>query len=161
MARIAPYYNFGDQSTVQGAFEWALKQLYPKFGECDIETASRFISIFCPAFAYQNSNSIFRTDAGVHALHSTLQIDFNGQKPITANVLTRELNKRFNYTNTIIRVLKTETFDASTFHVRDDVAQRSYLYRLAVARKLFDSVDAKTNDAFQPIEEMDRCYFIK
>lgn len=105
---------------------------------------------------------VFRTDAGVHALHTTLHVDLEIKKnhQFDPDYLTQKLNKRFQYTNVGIRILKTELVDPQ-FHVRENVAHRSYLYRFAVARKSFDSVDAENEaNLFRPIEENDRCYFL-
>lgn len=107
----------------------------------------------------------FRTDAGVHALHSTVQVDLerpNGQ-PYDTTILTGVLNRTLNKQRLPIRVLSSKLV-ANSFHCRYDAIGRTYLYRFAVAKvpTLGDcSLRNRSFETFIPVEEIDRCYFLQ
>lgn len=126
-----------------------------------------------------------RTDAGVHALHSTVHVDLDGgnNRIIPANSITSALNHIFQVQNLPIHILNTENVPP-TFHCRQSVKERKYMYRLAVAKEFYKPVDdgkkrkrkhrsllhigsneiesirKASHRKFKPIEELDRCLFI-
>ncbi|XP_037043659.1 tRNA pseudouridine synthase-like 1 isoform X2 [Bradysia coprophila] len=128
------------KSSVQGAIEAGLTLLRP----------------------LNNPNLVIssRTDAGVHALNSTVHVDLHSRSgnPFTESWITFVLNKCFDRQNQQIRVNKTEIVP-DTFHARFSAKRRTYLYRLAVAKRTVAS-DEKVN-SFVPIDEIDRCYFVQ
>lgn len=107
-----------------------------------------------------------RTDAGVHALHTTVHVDL--QKPrgriISAKHVTAALNRSFDKCCLPISILNTETVSPA-FHCRFDVKERKYLYRLAIAKQHYQpSEEENRNTAFhskfKPVEELNRCLFL-
>lgn len=97
-------------------------------------------------------------------MDSTVHVDLerhNGQ-PFADFKITNLLNKLFHKNELPIRVLKT-TQVPDTFHCRYNAKSRSYLYRIAVAKTNPEvETDLKKNfNAFIPIEELERCFFIQ
>ncbi|KAH8301946.1 hypothetical protein KR044_001242, partial [Drosophila immigrans] len=141
-----------DTNTVQGALELALK-------------------VFRPTNEIQTVLSS-RTDAGVHALHSTIHVDLERSdgKPYDPTTLTGVLNRTLDKHKLAIRVLSTRRV-ADTFHCRYHATGRTYLYRVAVARNPAEaapdeasnrsSLKNKSYEAFLPVDEIDRCYFLQ
>lgn len=128
-----------DTTTVQGSIELGLKALHP----------------VNPIVVHLSS----RTDAGVHALDSTVHVDlerYDGQ-PFEDFKITHLLNKLFYKNELPIRVLKT-TLVPDEFHCRYNAKSRSYLYRIGVAKTPFSQ---KNFNAYIPIEELERCFFIQ
>lgn len=125
-------------------------------------------------FKLPNTNSMlpffrnnYRTDTGVHALHSTVHVDIEKRvghqcKP---EHITGALNKYFKNENLEIRILTTEHVP-NTFHCRRNVVQRTYLYRLAVAKENYlpnsdqSSRRSQIFQKFMPIEEQFRCLYL-
>lgn len=133
-----------DRSTIQGLLEHSLKQFKP-VNEIKLILSSR-------------------TDAGVHALQSTVHVDLeraNGQ-PYDPNVITYLLNRNFYHSSNHIRVLNS-IIVPDTFHCRYNAKSRSYVYRIAVAKENINpEIDVKAHYFnYIPIEEIDRCYFIQ
>ncbi|XP_068142316.1 tRNA pseudouridine synthase-like 1 [Drosophila tropicalis] len=134
-----------DTNSVQGCLELALR-------------------VFRPTNEIQTVLSS-RTDAGVHALHSTVHVDlerYDGQ-PYALTTLTGVLNRTLDKQRLPIRVLSTELVPDS-FHCRYHAIGRTYLYRFAVARNSpVDDGKLKNRgyEAFIPVEELDRCYFLQ
>lgn len=108
-----------------------------------------------------------RTDAGVHALHTTVHVDIEKRTghEIKPEHVTHALNKHFKKGNIEIRILNTEHVP-DTFHCRYGVNQRTYLYRLAVSKKNYlpdtdsDSRQKQFLQKFIPIEEQFRCFYL-
>lgn len=134
-----------DTKSIQGCLELALQVFHPT-NEIHTVLSSR-------------------TDAGVHALHSTVQVDLerpNGQ-PYDTTILTGVLNRTLNKQRLPIRVLSSKLV-ANSFHCRYDAIGRTYLYRFAVAKvpTLGDcSLRNRSFETFIPVEEIDRCYFLQ
>uniref|UniRef100_A0A034VXN8 tRNA pseudouridine synthase n=1 Tax=Bactrocera dorsalis TaxID=27457 RepID=A0A034VXN8_BACDO len=134
-----------DTKTIQGCIELACRALHPK-NEIQTVLSSR-------------------TDAGVHALHSTLHIDLerhNSEPYETANI-TSILNRMLHKNALPIRVLSTQQVP-NTFHSRYHARGRTYLYRFAVAKNGITDTDRLKNQnfkAFIPVEEIDRCLFLQ
>ncbi|XP_060660904.1 tRNA pseudouridine synthase-like 1 [Drosophila nasuta] len=141
-----------DTNTVQGALELALR-------------------IFRPTNEIQTVLSS-RTDAGVHALHSTIHVDLERSdgKPYDTTTLTGVLNRTLDKHNLPIRVLSTRRV-ADTFHCRYHAIGRTYLYRVAVAKYPTEVAEQETSkrsslknkgyEVFLPVDELDRCYFLQ
>ncbi|XP_001352470.4 tRNA pseudouridine synthase-like 1 [Drosophila pseudoobscura] len=133
-----------DTNSVQGCLELALRVFHPT-NEIQTVLSSR-------------------TDAGVHALHSTVHVDLarrDGQ-PYDTTTLTGVLNRTLDKQRLPIRVLSSQVVP-DTFHCRYHAIGRTYLYRFAVARRpLFDDGKLRNKgfEAFVPVEEIDRCYFL-
>lgn len=132
------------RSTIQGAIELGLQKLNP-INEIKLQLSSR-------------------TDAGVHALHSTVQIDLhrrNGQ-PYHQTVFPLALNRFFFKERLPIRVLSAQHVP-DTFHCRFNARSRTYLYRLATPKANATPIELQSllqcHTKFIPIEEIDRCYF--
>ncbi|KAK4876145.1 hypothetical protein RN001_012567 [Aquatica leii] len=125
-----------DRSTVQGQVEIGLKALQ---------------SLNEPAVTLSS-----RTDAGVHALHTTMHTDLHrrGTKPYEPGVITGCLNQYFAKNELSIRILKTYLVP-SDFHCRHNAISRTYLYRLVVM-----NTHKKSLHAHLPIEEFNRCLFM-
>lgn len=110
---------------------------------------------------------IYRTDAGVHALHSTVHVDlesYNGT-PLDTCRMTTAINRYFYKAQLPIRILNTRIVP-ETFHCRFNAIGRTYLYRLAILKTDNDISDAlkvgdKKHYAYIPIEELDRCFFVQ
>ncbi|KAH8415630.1 hypothetical protein KR222_006822, partial [Zaprionus bogoriensis] len=139
-----------DTNSIQGCLELALRAFRPT-NEIQTVLSSR-------------------TDAGVHALHSTVHVDLQRHdgKPYDTCVLTGVLNRTLDKQQLPIRVLSTQRV-ADSFHCRYHATGRSYLYRIAVARQSppeqpeqsVGSLKNKGYEAFIPVEELDRCYFLQ
>lgn len=132
------------KTTIQGAIELGLQQLKP-INEIKLLLSSR-------------------TDAGVHALHSTVQTDLhrrNGQ-PYHEDAFAVTLNRFFFGERLPIRLLSAQHVP-DTFHCRYNAQSRTYLYRLATpkadAKPLELQSQLQCHTKFIPIEEIDRCYF--
>lgn len=108
-----------------------------------------------------------RTDAGVHALHSTVHVDLvrrNGKLYHEAAVAL-VLNRYFFAERLPVRIHSAEHVP-DTFHARFSAKSRTYLYRLAIAKPGIDLPSELTtysvaHTKYIPIEEVDRCYFIQ
>uniref|UniRef100_W8BMP8 tRNA pseudouridine synthase n=1 Tax=Ceratitis capitata TaxID=7213 RepID=W8BMP8_CERCA len=134
-----------DTKTIQGCIELACRALNPTN---EIETV---ISS--------------RTDAGVHALHSTLHVDLERRNsmPYDPTTITCVLNRALHKDTLPIRVLSTQQVP-ETFHCRYHARGRTYLYRFAVAKNGITDTDRLKNhnfEAFLPVEEIDRCFFLQ
>lgn len=108
----------------------------------------------------------YRTDAGVHALQSTVHVDLvrrNG-KQYHETAVALVLNRFFFGERLPIRVISAQHVPL-TFHARFSAISRTYLYRIATAKQgqcpleLMNYSVAHTK--YIPIEEIDRCYFIQ
>ncbi|KAM7354818.1 DC-STAMP domain-containing protein 2-like [Cochliomyia hominivorax] len=134
-----------DTTTIQGCIELAL-------------------GVFRPVNEIQTILSS-RTDAGVHALHSTLHVDlqrYDGN-PYSVASMTGVLNRTLDKQGLAIRVLNTRIVP-NTFHCRYNALGRTYLYRIAVAKNGIPETDRLRNrnfEAFLPVEELDRVYFLQ
>ncbi|KAH8274945.1 hypothetical protein KR018_001789 [Drosophila ironensis] len=134
-----------DTNSIQGCLELALRVFHPT-NEIQTVLSSR-------------------TDAGVHALHSTVHVDLerHGGQPYDPDTLTGVLNRTLDKQRLPIRVLSSQLV-ADSFHCRYHATGRTYLYRFAVARKPPAADDKKLRnrgyEAFVPVEELDRCYFL-
>ncbi|XP_037722928.1 tRNA pseudouridine synthase-like 1 [Drosophila subpulchrella] len=134
-----------DTQSIQGCLELALRVFHPT-NEIQTVLSSR-------------------TDAGVHALHSTVHVDLerpNGQ-PYDNDILVGVLNRTFDKQRLPIRVLSSQLVDDS-FHCRYHATGRTYLYRFAVAKDppaADKNLRNKAYEAFIPVEEIDRCYFLQ
>lgn len=83
-------------------------------------------------------------------------------KTYSADVITKNVNKKLQEWNYQLRILKTTPVH-DEFHSRFSVINRTYLYRLAIAKKQHSKdVPIKLVKAqmFIPIEENHRCHFI-
>ncbi|EDW68781.2 tRNA pseudouridine synthase-like 1 [Drosophila virilis] len=136
-----------DTNSVQGCLELALRVFRPK-NEIQTVLSSR-------------------TDAGVHALHSTVHVDLerSDNKFYDTTTLTGVLNRTLDKQNLPIRVLSTQRVP-DTFHCRYHAIGRTYLYRVAVAKNVtqsntINSLRNKGYESFVPVEEIDRCYFLQ
>ncbi|XP_050742224.1 tRNA pseudouridine synthase-like 1 isoform X2 [Drosophila biarmipes] len=134
-----------DTQSIQGCLELALRVFHP-INEIQTVLSSR-------------------TDAGVHALHSTVHVDLersNGQ-PYDNDTLVGVLNRTFDKQRLPIRVLSSQLV-ADSFHCRYHATGRTYLYRFAVAKDpptADQNLRNKAYEAFIPVEEIDRCYFLQ
>lgn len=132
-------------TTIQGALEVGLLNLKP-INDYNLTLSSR-------------------TDAGVHALHSTVHVDLhrrNGQ-PYDGSGVAIVLNRFLFKKRLPIRVLSVEHVP-ETFHSRYSAKSRTYLYRLATPKQaVTPPIELQTvlqcHTKFIPIEEVDRCYF--
>lgn len=134
-----------DTKSVQGCIELACRALHPK-NEIQTVLSSR-------------------TDAGVHALHSTLHIDLerHNSKPYETANITSTLNRMLVKNALPIRILSTQQVP-NNFHSRYHARGRTYLYRFAVAKNGSNDTDRLKNQnfkAFIPVEELDRCLFLQ
>ncbi|XP_017028714.1 tRNA pseudouridine synthase-like 1 isoform X1 [Drosophila kikkawai] len=136
-----------DTNTIQGCLELALR-------------------VFRPANEIQTVLSS-RTDAGVHALHSTVHVDLERRdgQPYDTSALTGVLNRTLDKQRLPIRVLSSRLVDDS-FHCRYHATGRTYLYRIAVAKAPPAADDSgklrnRGYEAYIPVEEIDRCYFLQ
>lgn len=134
-----------DNSTVQSALELALGTLHPK-NPIEVVISSR-------------------TDSGVHALHSTVHVDLerSSGKPYDVHHITQRLNHSFTRNGLFIRILSTRHVP-STFHCRFSATERSYLYRVAIAKDFQVQEDLQKSAHrlnFIPIEEINRCHFVQ
>uniref|UniRef100_A0A336LWW1 CSON015638 protein n=1 Tax=Culicoides sonorensis TaxID=179676 RepID=A0A336LWW1_CULSO len=138
-----------DIYTVQGVIELALQRLRP-INEIDSIISSR-------------------TDAGVHAISTTLHVDLErpDKKAYNPHYITSYLNTTFYKHQIPIRINSTLLIPADfpNFHCRHSAVGRSYLYRLAVPKPNEQSAvskrDKNFSNRFIPIEEIDRCYFLQ
>ncbi|KAH8262346.1 hypothetical protein KR026_000018, partial [Drosophila bipectinata] len=135
-----------DTNTIQGCLELALRVFRPTN---DIQTVLSS-----------------RTDAGVHALHSTVHVDLerhDGQ-PYDTTTLTGVLNRTLDKQRLPIRILSSQVV-SDTFHCRYHATGRTYLYRFAVSRNPGTLESGKLRnkgyESFVPVEELDRCYFLQ
>ncbi|XP_016982196.1 tRNA pseudouridine synthase-like 1 isoform X2 [Drosophila rhopaloa] len=137
--------SYLDTNSIQGCIELALRAFHPT-NEIQTVLSSR-------------------TDAGVHALHSTVHVDLerpNGQ-PYDTTTLTVVLNRTLDKQRLPIRVLSSRIVPDS-FHCRYHAIGRTYLYRFAVAKDPSsgdENLRNKAYKAFIPVEEIDRCYFLQ
>ncbi|EDV95962.1 tRNA pseudouridine synthase-like 1 [Drosophila grimshawi] len=135
-----------DTNSIQGCLELALRVFRPK-NEIQTVLSSR-------------------TDAGVHALHSTVHVDLERSdgKPYDTSTLTGVLNRTLDKHKLPIRILSSQRV-VDTFHCRYHATGRTYLYRVAVAKSVSEaskgsSLKNKGYESFVPVEEIDRCYFL-
>ncbi|KAH8349879.1 hypothetical protein KR084_008610 [Drosophila pseudotakahashii] len=135
-----------DTNSIQGCLELALRVFHPT-NEIQTVLSSR-------------------TDAGVHALHSTVHVDLerpNG-KPYDTTTLVGVLNRTLDKQRLPIRVLSSQLV-ADTFHCRYHAIGRTYLYRFAVAKDPpagdGENLRNRSYEAFIPVEEIDRCFFLQ
>lgn len=133
-----------DTSTIQGSLELALQVFRP----------------VNPIETYLSS----RTDAGVHALCSSIHVDLERRdgKPYDVNVMTGVLNRTLDKYDLPIRVVSTRLVPES-FHCRYQARGRTYLYRLAVAKTTPSGVNLRNQnyEKFIPVDEFKRCYFLQ
>lgn len=101
----------------------------------------------------------FRTDSGVHALHTTMHVDLTRKfdSKYHPQDVTVRLNKYFDKLRQPIRILKTYIVP-DTFNCRRDAISRTYLYRLAVIDS--DMLHKKSLADHIPIEDYNRCLYI-
>ncbi|KAF5292630.1 hypothetical protein FQA39_LY13963 [Lamprigera yunnana] len=125
-----------DLLTVQGQVEMGLKMLEP-LNEAAVVISSR-------------------TDAGVHAIQTTMHTDLQGKKdkPYKPSSITECLNNFFFKNQVPIRILKTYLVP-SDFHCRHRAISRTYLYRIIVIKNCKD-----LRLQHLPIEEYSRCLFL-
>jgi len=110
-----------------------------------------------------NSVTSSRTDAGVHALSTTIHVDLERQDKKAYNpfYITSYLNNTFFRYEIPIRVNSTYLIPTDlNFHCRYNAIGRTYLYRLAVLKPSASS-HLDTIAHFVPIEETDRCFFLQ
>lgn len=102
-----------------------------------------------------------RTDARVHALHSTFHVDVPN---IDENALLCDdkkyemianLNGNLNILRAAIRISDIEIVDQTNFEAYRNVAERSYMYRIGV------KPTGRIGEFNIPIEEIDRCFIIE
>lgn len=102
-----------------------------------------------------------RTDARVHALHSTFHVDVsnNGESTLLCDdkkgQMIADLNGNLNILRAAIRVSDIEIVDQTNFEAYRNVDERSYMYRIAI------KPTAKAGEFNIPIEEVDRCFIIE
>lgn len=100
-----------------------------------------------------------RTDARVHALQSTFHVDVPKGNALFCDDKKSEMITNLNYNlnnlSAAIHVNDIEVVDASNFEAHRNVAQRSYMYRIAI------KPTAKLGEFNIPIEEVDRCYVVE
>lgn len=107
-----------------------------------------------------------RTDAGVHALHSTVHVDLarRNNKQYHESAITLVLNRFFFKERLPVRILSAEHVPED-FHCRYNAISRSYMYRIATPKLGMCPLELQTlaqcHTKFVPIEELDRCYFIQ
>lgn len=108
----------------------------------------------------------YRTDAGVHALHSSVHVDLirrNG-KQYHETAVALVLNRFFFGERLPIRVISAQHVPL-TFHARYSANTRTYLYRFATAKQGQCPLELKNysvvHTKYIPIEEIDRCFFIQ
>lgn len=106
----------------------------------------------------------YRTDAGVHALHSAVHVDLercNGT-PFDTLQMTSTINRYFYKEHIPIRILNTRIVPG-TFHCRFNAIGRTYLYRLAVIKTEEEALrwGNKKYSRYVPVEELDRCLFVQ
>ncbi|XP_031622428.1 tRNA pseudouridine synthase-like 1 [Contarinia nasturtii] len=138
---IEPYYRFRDLRTVQGVVELAIKKFFKE--RCEVMCSSR-------------------TDARVHAIHSTFHFDVK-QSGTKLQLETENekmeiiatLNENLKYQNAAIRISDINRVDEKTFSAFRNVESRSYMYRIAITSR------NKRGECIVPIEEVDRCYFVE
>lgn len=105
-----------------------------------------------------------RTDKGVHALHSLVHVDLarrNGD-PFDVKYLTAKVNRNLYNEGHAVRVIQTDIVP-DTFHCRYNALSRTYLYRLAIAKKYIYPEDYHSQSGHinpLPIEESHRCWFL-
>lgn len=134
-----------DIYSVQGVIELGLKRLRPS------NEISSVISS--------------RTDAGVHALSTTLHVDLQryNNKAYNPYYITYYLNSCFFKYDIPIRINNCYLVPPDLdFHCRFSATSRTYVYRLAVLKQ--EKFDERPPDQFDPffipIEETDRCFFL-
>lgn len=138
---IEPYYSYSDIRTVQGVLERIVKMLFKK--RCQVTCSSR-------------------TDARVHALASTFQIDIPNDIEVDTDEMITELNEKLRQLKQSIRINDIEIINNGQFSAFRNVLSRSYLYRIAIQKKSELNTNLLNhNETLFPIEEVDRCYFIK
>lgn len=82
--------------------------------------------------------------------------------PYHPSLITHKLNKLFSRWGAELNVINTELVP-NTFHAQRSATNRTYLYRLAVAKEPLDktqSLSVAQGTQFIPIEEINRCHFI-
>lgn len=132
------------KTTIQGAIELGLQHLKP-INDYNLILSSR-------------------TDAGVHALHSTVHVDLHRRNGLQYHetAITLVLNRFLFNQRLPIRVLRTEHVP-DTFHSRYSAKSRTYVYRLATPKRSATPIELQTvmqcHTKFMPIEEIDRCFF--
>lgn len=110
--------------------------------------------VFCTRNIY-----FYRTDTGVHALHSTCHVDLQSPtgEPYNIEYILLILNSYFFKSGIDVRVLNAQVV-SDEFHARFDAIRRSYIYRIAIPK-----IKDKTSQALIniPIEELKSCYFLR
>lgn len=86
-------------------------------------------------------------------------------KPYNETTMTGVLNRTLDKQKLPIRVLSTRIVPDS-FHCRYHALGRTYCYRIAVAKSNASNITStdlknKNFEAFIPIEELDRCFFLQ
>uniref|UniRef100_A0A1A9W4L1 tRNA pseudouridine synthase n=1 Tax=Glossina brevipalpis TaxID=37001 RepID=A0A1A9W4L1_9MUSC len=104
------------------------------------------------------------TDSGVHALHTTVHVDLQRRDdmPYDVKTITGVLNRILCKHSLPIRILNTRLVP-ETFHCRYNAVGRTYLYRIAVTKSSVVTTATSKNkqfEAYLPVEELHRCYFI-
>lgn len=157
-----------DVYTVQGVIELALQRLRP-VNDINSIISSRYFDKFCNSLNKFHIFSFCRTDAGVHALRSTLHVDLErpDKKAYNPNYITSYLNTAFFKYQIPVRINSTWLIppDLPDFHCRYNAVGRTYLYRLAIPKSEkqleHSESEEKSFNRFVPVEETDRCYFLQ
>lgn len=106
-----------------------------------------------------------RTDAGVHGLSTYFQMDYEHDDiPIDVHEIHCGLNDKLWSAHCPIRINGVQLVDKNLFVAHRNVFSRSYLYRFAVqnsAQAIDKDSRLSSNQVTIPIEEVDRCYFIR
>lgn len=105
-----------------------------------------------------------RTDAGVHALNTTVHVDLErkDKQPYNPNYITTYLNNTFFKYGIPIRINHTYIIPSDLpFHCRYSAIKRKYLYRFAVIKPEKALDPSGYTPHFIPIEETDRSFFIQ
>lgn len=104
-----------------------------------------------------------RTDARVHGLSTYFHLDYDhgDHSALDTLELISSMNTRLSAAKAAIRINTVELVDLNAFDAPRNVFSRSYLYRLAVPRKRPARSQSTSAEITFPIEEVDRCHFIK
>lgn len=109
-----------------------------------------------------NVISYFSTDSGVHALHNIFGLTLEPIEDIKIKpeYIVGSLNKKFEFKRIDMRALSAEPI-ADDFIIRKNVAQRTYLYRLAIIKQKYKKLDMKDRVLSRPLEDLNRCLYIE
>lgn len=104
-----------------------------------------------------------RTDARVHGLSSYFHFDYDhgDHSALDTLELISSMNTRLSVAKAAIRINTVELVDLNAFDAPRNVFSRSYLYRLAVPKERPARTQSTSAGITFPIEEVDRCHFIK